>query len=99
MLRRLAYLTVSNVFAVLRLLPVGDRGKDAEILALRHQLDVLRRQIGDQRIQFAPADRALPAALLQPMPRQTLRGLRLLVRPDTILRWHRDLLARRHAAR
>ncbi|MEH1058060.1 integrase core domain-containing protein [Micromonospora sp. CPCC 206171] len=39
------------------------------------------------------------AALLQPMPRQALRGLRLLVRPDTILRWHRDLLARQHAAR
>jgi hypothetical protein len=33
------------------------------------------------------------------MPRQALRGLRLLVRPDTILRWHRDLLARQHAAR
>ena len=59
MLLRLAYLTVSNVFAVLRLLPVGDRDKDAEILALRHQLGVLERQLGDQRIRFTPADRAL----------------------------------------
>src|SRR5439155_20995217 len=37
------------------------------------------------------------AALLQPLPRPTLRRLRLLVQPDTVLRWHRDLLARRHA--
>ena len=38
------------------------------------------------------------AALLHPLPRPTLRRLRLLVRPDTILRWHRDMIARRHAA-
>lgn len=99
MLMRLAYLTVSNVFAVLRLLAVSDREKDAEILALRHQLGVLQRQLGDQRVRFSPADRALLAALLHPLPRQALRGLRFLVRPDTVLRWHRDLLARRHAAR
>ena len=73
--------------------------KDAEILALRHQLGVLQRQLGDQRVRFSPADRALLAALLHPLPRQALRGLRFLVRPDTVLRWHRDLLARRHAAR
>jgi hypothetical protein len=41
MLLRLAYLGVTNAFAVLRLLPGGDRDKDAEILALRHQLAVL----------------------------------------------------------
>jgi transposase InsO family protein len=40
----------------------------------------------------------LLAALLHPLPRPTLRGLRLLVRPNTILKWHRDLVARRHAA-
>jgi putative transposase len=98
-LLRLAYLTVSNVFAVLRLLPVGDRYKDAEILALRHQLAVLQRQLGKQRVRFTAADRASLAALLHPLPRQTLHGLRLLVRPDTVLRWRRDLLSRPHAAR
>jgi transposase len=49
-------------------------------------------------VRFSPGDRAFLAALLYWMPRDVLRKLRLLVRPDTVLRWHRDLLARRHAA-
>jgi transposase InsO family protein len=57
---------------------------------------VLQRQLGDQRIRFQPDDRALLAALLHPLPRPALQHIRLLVHPDTILRWHRDLLARRH---
>jgi putative transposase len=40
-LLRLAYLTVTNTFAVLRLFPVSDRDKDTEILALRHQIAML----------------------------------------------------------
>jgi len=98
MLLRLAYLGITNAFALLRLLPGSDREKDAEILALRHQLAVLQRQLGEQRVRFEPADRAWLAALLCTLPRSSLHRLRLLVRPDTILRWHRDLLARRHAA-
>jgi transposase len=98
MLRR-AYLGITNAFALLRLLPGGDRDKDIEILSLRHQLAVLQRQLDGRRIRFAPADRAWLAALLHPLPRPTLRRLRLLVQPDTILKWHRDLIARRHAAR
>jgi putative transposase len=74
------------------------REKDAEILALRHQLAVPQRQLDGQRIRFDPADRTWLAALLNQLPRPSLHRLRLLVRPDTILRWHRDLLARRHAA-
>jgi putative transposase len=97
-LLRLAYLGVTNVFALLRLLPRSDQAKDTEILMLRHQIAVLQRQLGDQRIQFQPADRALLAALLHPLPRPLRQRLRLLVRPDTILRWHRDLIGRRHAA-
>ncbi|WP_243422261.1 hypothetical protein [Micromonospora globispora] len=77
--------------------PYSDHDKDIEILILRHQIAVLQRQLGDQRVRFQPADRALLAALLRPLPRAALRQLRLLVHPDTILRWHRDLLARRHA--
>ena len=98
MLLRLAYFGVTNAFALLRLLPRSNRDKDAEILALRHQISVLQRHLGSQRIRFEPADRALLAALLHPLPRPTLRSLRLLVHPDTILPWHRDLIARRHAA-
>jgi len=82
---------------LLRLLPGGDRDKDIEILSLRHQLAVLQRQL-DGRVRFEPVDRAWLAALLHPLPRPTLRGLRLLVRPDTIIKWHRDLIVRRHAA-
>ena len=99
MLLRLAYLAVTNVFALLRLLPASDRDKDAEILALRHQVTVLQRQLGTNRPRFSPADRAFLAALLHRLPRDVLGRFRLPVRPDTVLRWHRNLLARRHAAR
>jgi putative transposase len=85
-LLRLAYLTVTNAFAPLRLLPVGDRDQDVEILTLRHQITVLERQLGADRVKFAPEDRALLAALLAPLPGQVLHRLRLLARPDTVLR-------------
>jgi hypothetical protein len=96
---RFAYLAVSNTFAALRLLPMSSRGKDAQILALRHHLRVLRRQLGSEPVRFERADRALLAALLGTLPRRTLRQLRLMMSPDTVLRWHRDLLNRRHAPR
>jgi putative transposase len=98
-LLRLAYLAVTNAFAMLRLLPMSNRDKNAEILALRHQIMVLERQLGQERVRFTPSDRAFPAALLHRLPRDVLRRVRLLIRPDTVLRWHRDLVARRHAAR
>jgi hypothetical protein len=56
---RFAYLAVSQAFAALRLLPLSDREKDVEILALRHRLTVLQRQLGDERPRFRPEDRAL----------------------------------------
>jgi len=96
-LLRLAYLTVTNAFAALRLLPMSDRDKDVEILALRHQLAVLQRHIGSHRAMLAPEDRAFLTALLKPLPRDSLRQLCLIVSPDTVLRWHRDLIHRRHA--
>lgn len=98
MLLRLACLGITNAFALLRLLPGSDRDKDTEILVLRHQLAVLQRQLGGKRIRFEPADRAWLAVLLSTLSRSALQNLRLLVRPDTVLRWHRDLHARRHAA-
>ena len=99
MLLRLAYLSVTNAFALVRLLPVSDRDKDVEILALRHQIMVLERQLGTARPRFSPADRAFLAALLHRLPRDVLGRFRLLVRPETVLRWHRDVLARHHASR
>ncbi|MGA6160884.1 integrase core domain-containing protein [Stenotrophomonas sp. NPDC087984] len=97
MLLRLAYLSVTNAFSMLRLLPMADRDKDAEILALRHQIAVLERLLDKGKIRFTPSDRAFLSALLHRLPMHVLRQLRLLVRPDTVLRWHRDLVARRHA--
>ncbi|GAA4102427.1 helix-turn-helix domain-containing protein [Nonomuraea soli] len=98
MLLRLAYLTVTNAFAALRLLPMSDRDKGVEILFLRHQVMVLERQLGaDVRVRFAPEGRLFLAALLSSLPRAVLRRLRLVVRPDTILRWHREIVKRRHA--
>jgi len=76
---------------------MSGREKDAEILALRHQVRILQRQLGGQRVRFEPADRALLAALIGTLPRKTLRRLQLVMSPDTILRWHRDLLSWRHA--
>lgn len=99
MLLRLAYLGVTNAFAILRLLRMSDQDKDVEILALRHQITVLQRQLGKQKVRFHASDRTFLAALLHRLPLDMLRRLRLLVRPDTVLRWHRDLLARRHGAR
>ncbi len=99
MLLRLAYLGVSNALALLRLLPVRDRDKDIETLALRHQVTVLERQLGKHRPRFDAADRAFLVALPHRLPMDVLRRVRLLVRPEMVLRWHRDLVARRHAAR
>ncbi|MFE2733994.1 hypothetical protein [Streptomyces sp. NPDC059349] len=97
MLLRLAYLTATSMFAALRLLPMSERAKGVEILAQGHQLALLEQQLGADRVKFAPEDRVFLAALLVPLPRQVLRRLRLLVRPDTVLRLHRDLIKRRHA--
>ncbi|MFI9848428.1 hypothetical protein ACIHFD_66270 [Nonomuraea sp. NPDC051941] len=55
MLLRLVYLTVTNAFAALRLLPVSDRDKDVEILVLRHQIAVPERQLSaDSRPRTGP---------------------------------------------
>jgi len=85
-LLRLSYLGVTNVFALLRLLPMSDRDKEVEILALRHQITVLERQLGKTRPRFSLADRAFLAALLHRLPRDVLGRFRLLVRPETVLR-------------
>jgi hypothetical protein len=73
-LLRLAYLTVTNTFAVLRLLPTSDRDKDTEILALRHQIAVLERQLGKEKVRFTPSDRAFLAALLHRLRRRCCVG-------------------------
>jgi hypothetical protein len=63
-----------NTFAVLRMLPLGERAKDVEILALRHQIAVLEHQLGGRRVWFTATDRAFLAALLHRLPTRTLRN-------------------------
>jgi hypothetical protein len=85
-LLRLVYLSVTNVFALLRLLPASDRDEDAEILVLRHQITILQRQLGTTRPRLSRSDRAFLAALLHRLPRDVLGQIRLLVRPEMVLR-------------
>src|SRR6266516_1356312 len=66
------YLSVTTMFALLRLLPVSDRDKDVEIVVLRHQIAVLQRQPGAARPRFSRSDRAFLAALLHQLPRDVL---------------------------
>src|SRR6266540_6110982 len=89
MLSKLAYLTLWRSIQLLSLLARGDAAKDMEILVLRHQLVVLRRQTPPPKLE--PADRALLAALSRVLPRS--RWSCFLVRPQTLLRWHRRLVA------
>jgi len=88
-LPKLVYLTLCRTIQLLALLARGDAVKDLEIMVLRHQLAVLRRQVPRPRLE--PADRALLAALSRALPRA--RWSCFLVKPETLLRWHRRLVA------
>jgi putative transposase len=95
---RFVFLMITRTVSWLRLSRRTETWKTAEILLLRDQLAVLqRRQPGHPNLSWA--DGALLAPLLDMIPRARRRGLRLLVTPDTIVRWHRDLIRRRWAAR
>ena len=89
MLPELAYLTLCRSVQLLTLLGRGGASKDLEILVLRHQLSVLRRQVPRPRLE--PADRALLAAVSRVLPRVSWSCF--FVKPDTLLRWHRRLVA------
>ena len=68
----------------------SEEAKEVEILILRHQICVLKRQM--KRPDFKPHDRVILAAASRVLPKP--RWPSLLVRPETVLRWHRALVAR-----
>ena len=88
---RLLYLLFCQVMRWLALQSRSAAAKDAELLVLRHEVAVLRRQVTRPRVDWA--DRAVLAGLARLLPRPAWRGL--LVQPATLLRWHRDLVRRR----
>ncbi len=88
---RLIYLLFCQVVRWLALLARSSAAKDAELLVLRHEVAVLRRQVARPQVDWA--DRAVLAGLVRLLPRPGWSGV--FVRPATLLRWHRDLVRRR----
>jgi putative transposase len=98
MLFSFLYLTVRALFGLLVRSRRGPDVKDVELLVLRHEVEVLRRQVGTPKLDWA--DRALLAAAAFHLPRSS--WLSLLVTPRTLLRWHKSLVRwkwRRYGAR
>jgi transposase InsO family protein len=86
------YWSLRRLFELVVLRCRSEREKEIEILLLRHQLRVLERQVA--RPQLTPADRALLAAFSRALSRPAWRRS-AFVTPATLLRWHRELVARR----
>jgi hypothetical protein len=89
--RVVRYVVACRLFALVLLLPRRDRSKELELLVLRHELAILRRQ--SRRPQLTGCDRLVLAALSRVMPRRSWQPF--LVTPETLLRWHRRIIARR----
>jgi transposase InsO family protein len=85
------YLGLCRLLQLVVLLCRSERSKELEILVLRHELAILRRQ--PRRAPVRPEDRAILAALARALPRSAWSALS--VRPATLLRWHRELVSRR----
>jgi putative transposase len=93
-------LVLSCIYGCLRflvgvlVLKLYSSDREVELLLLRHELSVLRRTVKKPRLN--PADRMILAALARRLPRRAWGGL--LVRPETVLGWHRALVRRKWAA-
>ena len=85
------YIALRRILELVLLRSRFDESKELEIVVLRHQLDVLRRQVS--RAQPKPAERFFLAAASRLLGRRSWRTF--FVTPETLLRWHRELIARR----
>jgi AraC-like DNA-binding protein len=95
---KLIFLVVARAVSVLGLSRREAWWKDAEILILRHQLAVALRERPRAHSRLTWPDRAWLALLAGTLPAERLAGLRLIVTPATILRWHRDIVRDDHPA-
>jgi putative transposase len=84
---RLLYLLMTRLFGWLALLERSDTSKDVEILVLRHEVAVLRRQVARPKPGWA--DRAMIAALARLLPSHP--WVHRIVTPGTLLAWHRRI--------
>ena len=89
-LLKIVYLLVRRLLGLAVLLFRRDLSKDAELLVLRHENAVLRRQAG--RVRYEPADRVWLAALARLLPRKRWTEI-FPITPATLLAWHRNLAA------
>ena len=88
----MVYAVVRCLLGLVVLFGRADHAKDVEIVVLRQQLAVLRRQV--TRPDLTSGDRMMLAALSRLLPRRRWLGA-FIVTPATVLRWHRNLVARR----
>ena len=92
MIFSIVYFLVRCLFGFVTMLARREVSKDAELLVLRHENAVLRRQIG--RVRYQPGDRLWLAALSRLIPRRRWAEV-FAVTPATLLAWHRRLIARK----